>query len=111
MVILIGRLVAWLSGSAFAFWGSYKVFLVGGFLAFLGVSLYSLFLYGVNDFADYISSALGAAGTPTGRAGLNSFAGFIGWFARSMKVPECLSFMVDVIMMKWIMRKIPFIKW
>jgi len=111
MGILWGRLVAWIAGGSFAMFGAWKVFIVGGFLAFLAVSLYSLFLYAVTDITGYMSTTLGAVSAPGGVASIGNFTGFIGWFASTMKLPQCLSFIVDVVLLKWTLRKIPFIKW
>jgi uncharacterized membrane protein YhdT len=46
-----------------------------------------------------------------GNAPTGSITGFSGWVAAACKVPECLSVIASAVSIKFILRKIPFIKW
>ena len=111
MQIFWARLLGWLAAAFGGTIGGWQIFIVGAFMAWLATCLYSLFLYAVTDITSYMTSALSSVAAPDGRVSLSSFVGFVGWFANSLKVPQCLSFMVDIILLKWTLRKIPLIKW
>ena len=111
MQIFWARIAAWLAAALTGVFGGWEVFLAGGFLTFLGVALYGLFLYGVNDILTYLLSQLQSINAPASAPGAISFTGFAGWFFTMFQVPACLAFTIDIIVLKFIMRKIPLIKW
>lgn len=112
MQIFFGRLVTWLAASVLTIWTGYKTFFLVGFLGFLSVALYSLFLYGIEDILGVVLDQFTSIGeVPEGVSTLSEFTGLGGWFLARLKVPECLAVVVDMILLKWMLRKIPFIKW
>lgn len=112
MQIFFGRLVTWLAASILTVWTGYKTFFLVGFIGFLSVALYSLFLYGVEDVLDTVLTQFSTlSDVPEGSSNLTEFTGLAGWFLSCFKVPECISVVVDIVILKWTLRKIPLIKW
>jgi len=110
MQIFFGRLVAWLAGSTLTIWTAYRAFWVTAFLSFLALILYTLFLDAVQDIMNAFMSVADEKGIVNGSVA-GQFTGLAGWLMIQFKVPECIVFAIDIIMLKWTLRKIPFIKW
>lgn len=111
MQIFFGRLVTWIIGSTLTIWTAYKSFFLVTFIAFFMVGLYSLFLYGVQDILETVLTKLSSVQMPGSTPSIGGFSGLAGWFLVTLKVPEMLAFIIDIILLKWALRKIPFIKW
>jgi hypothetical protein len=111
MQIFFGRLVTWLSASVLTVWTAYKTFWIVGFIGFLAVGLYSLFLYGVQDILTTMLAKFQEVQQPGTTPALTGFASLTGWLLNCLKLPQCLAFIIDILILKWSLRKIPFIKW
>lgn len=111
MGILWGKFVTWLGASILTIWIGYRAFWTVGFLAFLAVGLYGLFLYGLEDVLTYLLGRLQNTNVPSSAPTLSGFTGLAGWLLTVFRVPECIAFVIDIILLKFTLRKIPFIKW
>lgn len=111
MQILFGRLITWLAASTLTIWTGYKAFFITGFLAFLAASLYSLLLYGVEDILTTVQAYTANVQQPGSTPNFQAFTGLAGWLLVQFKIPQCLTFIIDIILLKWTLRKIPLIKW
>lgn len=111
MGILWAKIVAWASAAILTVWTAKKTLLLVTFLSFLGVALYGVFLHGVEDILDSILLYATDIDTPGSSPELGNFTNLTGWVLDCFKLPECLAFIVDIIILKWTLRKIPIIKW
>jgi hypothetical protein len=110
VVALISRLTVWLGAGLFSLFGAWKVFFSGVFLAFLGVTLFGLANYIIEDLLGWVIAKMTAVVVPELGAGY-SFTGFVGWGVSVFKIPECMAFIIAMVTVKWTMRKIPLIRW
>ncbi len=111
MPVLFGKLVAWLGSAVLTVWTAYKSFFIVGFIAVLCVALYSIFLYGVQDILTTMLSKFGDVTQPGTTPQMGGFTGLAGWLLNCFKIPQCLAFIIDILVLKWTVRKIPIIKW
>lgn len=109
--LLFGGLTAFLRTSLIALFGSWKAVLVTTMLTFAGITLYNVYTEMLQIFTNYALGIYGTAQTPQGAQTLYQFTGLLGYFMNCFKIPECMSFIMAIITMKFLMRKIPFIKW
>lgn len=77
-------------------------------LSVLGIIFYNLLVEVIQESMNFALTQLG--NTP-GTVPSQSLSGFSGWFAAQIKIPECLSVVGSAVSVKFILRKIPFIKW
>lgn len=112
MPVFLSRLIAFLSAAVAGILG-WKVFLTGGFLVALFIGMYGLLLTALGEMLNFTVTAFeslpGEPGDPQSLA--MSFSGLAGWLLTCWKVPECLTFMVQAVMFRWVVTKIPFIRW
>ncbi len=60
----------------------------------------------VMNFAISQISSSNAGESPT-----IQLTGLVGWIAQQFQFPECLSVIISITMLKFILRKIPFLRW
>ncbi|MFZ2447263.1 MAG: hypothetical protein WAW37_12970 [Syntrophobacteraceae bacterium] len=115
MGAILGTIARALIGSLSVLFGTWKAFL-GGFLVkvLLVVVLYNLVARILNEVLTWVVQKVGGINTPS--ALVSSFdAGSISslgaWLLTTLRVPECFAFMLSVILLKWTLRKIPFVRW
>lgn len=111
MAIFWGKIVTWLAAGVLTVWTAKKTLLLVTFISFLSVALYGVFLYGVQDIFNSVLGYVGDVDAPGSSPALSNFTGFAGWLLSCFKLPECLAFIVEIIILKWTLRKIPIIKW
>ena len=83
-------------------------------LSFLVLSVIGVIFY--NLIVEVITEVMQFALTKAGGAEYQSitnptFSGFAGWFIAQMKIPESVSVIGSAVALKFVLRKIPFIKW
>lgn len=85
-----------------------KMAIAAGVL-FLTISLVFLF----TDWMDIIMTfALNKmAGTLDISGTILEFSGTAAWFAQQLRFQDCLAFIMGAVMTKWLLRKIPFVRW
>lgn len=77
-------------------------------LTVLGIIFYNLMVEVVQESMNFAITQMGDA---PGTVSAGSITGFAGWVAAQCKIPECLSVIGSAVATKFILRKIPFIKW
>ena len=101
MIALLSRLL----GSVFTL----KFFMSGVMMTILAVVLYNLCVTTIEEVMNFAIVQIGGAGI--GSVSSPTITGFAGWFLAQIKLPECLAVMVSAVSIKFILRKIPFLKW
>lgn len=88
---------------------SFKFFMSGVYMTILAVVLYNLCVTTIQEVMNFAIEQIGGAGI--GSVSNPTITGFAGWFLAQIKLPECLAVMVSAVSIKFILRKIPFLKW
>lgn len=101
-------MLAWLAkivGSVFGL----KFFMGGVLMAVLGVVLYNLIVSTIEEVFNFAIAQMGGVSS----AGITSptITGFAGWFLAAVKMPECFAVVVAAVALRFVLRKIPFLKW
>lgn len=111
----MGAIIGVLISSIGALFGSWKAFL-GAFLVkvMLVVVLYNLVSRIFGEILEWVVEKLGGVQSP--EAVVSSFdAGSVStlgaWILTTLRIPECVAFMMSVVLLKWTLRKIPFVRW
>lgn len=101
MFAWFGRIVA----SIFSF----KFFMSGVFMTIGGIILYNLMVEIVEEVFNFALSKAGAVSVE----GITSptITGFSAWFLAQLKVPEILSVIIACTIIRFSLRKIPFLNW
>ena len=86
-----------------------KTFAAGMFMTVLGIILYNSLVAIVEECLNFAVAQI--SGVSAGTITNPTIAGFAGWFLSQVKVPEAFAIMVTCVSIKFILRKIPFIKW
>jgi hypothetical protein len=115
----MGALIAWLGrgivaalGGVLGGWRTW----VGGVLikVILVVVLYNVAAVFIGDILTWVLGKLAAVSGPTG--GIATFdvatiSSLAGWLVNKMMIPQCFAYMISCILLKWMLRKIPFVRW
>lgn len=101
MAALFGRIISAIFGV--------RTFLVWLITITLGVVFYNLICEVIQELLNFALSQIN--GTSIGSVSNPSFSGFAGWCLGQLKVPEILAVIVSAVSIKFILRKIPFIRW
>lgn len=101
-------MLAWLAkivGSVFGL----KFFMGGILMTVLGVILYNLIVSTIEEVFNFAIAQMAGVSS----AGITSptISGFAGWFLTQVKFPECFAVMVSAVALRFVLRKIPFLKW
>lgn len=98
---------AWFSRILASIFGL-RFFMGGTFMLIGGIVLYNLVVEIIEEVMTFTISQL--SGT-TASVASPTISGFVGWSVAQLKIPECFSVMVSCVILKWALRKIPFIRW
>lgn len=85
-----------------------KMVIAAGIL-FLTISLVFLFTDIFDIVMNFALSKM--AGVLDIQAATMEFTGFAAWVAQQLRFQDCLAFIMSAIFAKWLLRKIPFIRW
>jgi hypothetical protein len=88
---------------------SVKVFMGGLLMTIFGVVLYNLLVSTVQEVFNFAISKAGNVNP--GSITSPTFTGFAGWFLSNMYVPETFSIIVTCVILRFTLRKIPFLNW
>jgi hypothetical protein len=77
-------------------------------MAIMGIIFYNLMVEVIQESMNF---AITQMGDVPGSVTSPTITGFSGWVAAQCKIPECLSVIGSAVSVKFILRKIPFIKW
>lgn len=112
MGALLTTLVNAITGGLVALFGSWRIVLYGILVSIIGIVVYNLIVDVVDEVLQYVLTSLNSISGPSGGpSSAYQFAGLGAYLAHHLKIVECLSFIINVILVKWIVAKIPFIKW
>ncbi len=99
---------AWLARILGGLFGM-KTFMAGLLMTIIGVVLYNLLVATVQEVFNFAIAQAG--GVSIGTITNPTLTGFAGWFLGMMRVPEAFSIIVTCVSIKFLLRKIPFLKW
>lgn len=77
--------------------------------AVMGIIFYNLICEVIQEIMNFAISQM--SGQSYGDPLSPSFSGFVGWCLAQLKIPECVSIIISCVSIKFILRKIPFLKW
>lgn len=101
MIALLSRLL----GSVFTL----KFFMSGVMMTILAVVLYNLCVTTIEEVMNFAIAKI--SGQNIGSITSPTISGFAGWFLAQVKLAECLSVIVSAVSIRFLLRKIPFLKW
>jgi len=101
-------MLLWLSRIISSVLGT-KVFLSGVFTVIIGVVLYNLLVTTIQEIMTFSINQI--SGADMGSVTSPTISGFAGWFLAQIKIPECVSVIVSCVTIRFILRKIPFLRW
>lgn len=94
--------------SVLAGWKSFIVVVLG---ALASVMIFNVFVDISEICLNWVVSSLGAVSTPEGVSQTFSFAGLAGYLAVHLRLAEAFALVLSIVLLKWALVKIPFVKW
>jgi hypothetical protein len=88
---------------------SLKVFMGGLFMTVLAVIGYNLIVEVVSETLEF--AMLKISGQTVSGVTNPNITGFAGWFIAQIKIPEVFAVITTFVLLKWTLRKIPFLRW
>lgn len=115
MGALLGAIARFLMSGITSLFGGWKAF-IGGWLmkACLAIVLYNLVVDLVQEVLAWVQGKLGGVTAPGGvinNFDVGSVSALAAWLVNILRLPECFAFMLSMILLKWSLRKIPFVRW
>lgn len=107
----VRALLTWFGGGLVALFGSWKGAVFFIVVTCLGIVLYNVLEGLFVELLNFSTSKMASATTGANLTYTYNFADFAGYMMSCFRIPECVSFIVSMLMLKWTLRKIPFIKW
>lgn len=101
MAALFARIVSAIFGS--------RTLIYGIITVTLGLIFYNLICEIIQEMLDFTLTEIN--GTSFDDFANPSFSGFAGWCLGQLKVPEIIAVVTSAVSIKFILRKIPFVKW
>jgi hypothetical protein len=86
-----------------------KVFLGGLFMTIIGIVMYNVITDLINEALIFTLTQMDSLDVGSGATA--TYTGVAAWFADKLCFQEMLAFMISMITLKWMLRKIPFMKW
>ena len=111
IAVMLRALLGWFGTAITTVFGGWKIFLVVTVMSFATVYFYNLISGLLQEALTFVTTQTNAAGVPSGMTSGYSFTGFAGYMLSVLKVPQCMAFIISVMSLKFMLRKIPFIKW
>lgn len=111
MGALLTRLSAFLVGIFTAVFGSWKSVLLVTGLAFLAIGAYNLVCEIIQESLTFALNQISGVVAPDGGGSGINITGAGGWLLTQLRFPECVAFVISCVSIKFIARKIPFVKW
>jgi len=103
----------WLGTALGAIFVGWRGVILATFLSFLGINLYNLFCTIVTELSGFITTMLSsrAPGVPGAPSLIGELFGTAAYLAIHLKLIEQFNFMISIVILKWVVVKIPFLKW
>lgn len=95
-------------GRLFLSWKVFGAFLITGIL---GIVLYNLVAEILGEVLTFIQGQINAATGELGASAPLQLSGIGAWLAQVLKLPEQISVALTFVGLKWMVVKIPFLKW
>lgn len=113
ILAFLGSAFGWLSTALGAVFVGWRGVMLATFLAFLGINLYNLFCTIVSELSSFITTMLTsrAPGVPGSPSLVGELFGTAAYLAIHLKLIEQFNFMISIVTLKWVVVKIPFLKW
>lgn len=86
-----------------------KVFMGGGLMIILGITVYNLVVDIIEEVLNFVLAQVN--GVSVGNVVQPSITGFAAWALTGLKFPECISVITSMIVLRFVLRKIPFLRW
>lgn len=86
-----------------------KTFMGGLMMTILAIILYNLFVEATQEILNFTLSKIN--GVNSSEITNPSLSGFAGWAVAQLKLPEALSVIASAVSLRFLLRKIPFIRW
>lgn len=86
-----------------------KTFMGGLMMTILAIILYNLFVETTQEMLNFALAKIN--GVNSSGIANPSVSGFAGWAVAQLKLPEALSVIASAVSIRFLMRKIPFIRW
>lgn len=83
--------------------------LTGVFMVILAIVFYNLLVEVLQEIMVFTITQISDVGPDS--ITNPSLPGFGGWFAAQIKLPECISVMSSCVAVRFVARKVPFLKW
>lgn len=99
---------AWLARIFGALIGQ-KLFMSGIFMTVGAIILYNLIVEVVDELMTFTLAQISGVGV--GSVTSPTITGFAGWWISELKGPETFSVIVSFVAVKFMLRKIPFLRW
>lgn len=96
-----------------ALFGNWKSWLVLSAMGFAMINLYNLYVEIVQETLTFVMTQVqsvggGGTGPPVM---VQQFVGLAGWLATKLRLVECFSVVLNTVLLKWSLVKIPFLTW
>lgn len=103
----------WLGTALSAIFIGWRGVILLTFLTFLGINLYNLFCEIITELSGFIVTMLQsrAPGVPGAPSLVGELFGTAAYLAVHLKLIEQFNFMISIVTLKWVVVKIPFIRW
>jgi hypothetical protein len=99
---------AWLGRIVGAVYGL-KGFMGVLFMSIIGIIFYNLVVGLIGEALNFVVSEMN--GTAYGTVTSPSISGFAGWALSELKIPECIGIITSFVAIKFVLRKIPLLRW
>jgi len=101
-------MIAWIAKILTGIFGT-RTFLFGLLTVTISIVLYNLICEVIQEVMTF---ALGEVSSVNyGNYTNPTITGFAGWFLGQLKIPECISVIVSCVSIRFILTKIPFLRW
>ena len=101
MGAILGRIISAIFGS--------RTFLSGLMVVVISIIFYNLAVEIIGEIFTFSLNKIN--GVSVGSAPTASFSGYVGWWVCNLKIPQAISVVTSAVGTKFILRKIPFIRW
>lgn len=106
MQVLFGRLIQWISGTISTAWLAHTTLFTVGIMSAASIMLYGVILYFIQDALNTAMSYIQSVQVP--QYNLVSIGSYLLCL---LKIPQCLGVVIDLSIIRFVAKKIPFIKW
>lgn len=112
MAALLALIANTLSAGLVALFGSWRIVLYGILVSIIGIVVYNLIVDVTEEILTFILGQLQGVQQPDGMpSSAYQFSGLAAYLANHLRLVACFTFIISTIVVKWIVAKIPFIKW